>query len=152
MSTAVSAQSRETVQNRRDALESEPDDLVQLLDPVGRRVADSRYDPLVADLTDDRLIALYEDLVFVRRIDTEAIALQRQGELGLWPPLLGQEAAQVGSARALRSDDFVFSSYRESGVAIPTSNGSQPDAAVPRQARARSTSVTPRQNATPLSR
>ena len=53
----------------------------------------------------------------VRRIDTEATALQRQGELGLWPPLLGQEAAQIGSARALRDDDFVFPSYRENGVA-----------------------------------
>ncbi len=63
------------------------------------------------------MLGLYEDLVVVRRIDTEATALQRQGELGLWPPLLGQEAAQVGSARSLRSDDFVFSSYRENAVA-----------------------------------
>jgi len=92
-------------------------DPVQLIDPHGNRLDDEHYDPLVADITDDRLTALYEDLVIVRRIDTEAVALQRQGELGLWPPLLGQEAAQVGSARALRDDDFVFSSYRENGVA-----------------------------------
>ena len=65
----------------------------------------------------EQLAALYEDLVVVRRIDTEATALQRQGELGLWAPLLGQEAAQVGSARALRRDDFVFTSYRENAVA-----------------------------------
>ncbi|MBD4381223.1 pyruvate dehydrogenase (acetyl-transferring) E1 component subunit alpha, partial [Xanthomonas citri pv. citri] len=38
--------------------------------------------------------------------------------LALWPPLLGQEAAQVGSAVALRPDDFVFPSYRENGVAL----------------------------------
>ncbi len=56
-------------------------------------------------------------MVVVRRIDTEATALQRQGELALWPPLLGQEAAQIGSGRALRADDFVFSSYRENAVA-----------------------------------
>jgi pyruvate dehydrogenase E1 component alpha subunit len=56
-------------------------------------------------------------MVVARRIDAEATALQRQGELALWPPLLGQEAAQVGSARALRDDDFVFSSYREHAVA-----------------------------------
>ena len=56
-------------------------------------------------------------MAVVRRIDAEAMALQRQGELGLWAPLLGQEAAQVGSARALRGDDFVFPSYREHGVA-----------------------------------
>jgi 2-oxoisovalerate dehydrogenase E1 component alpha subunit len=41
----------------------------------------------------------------------------RSSELGLWAPLLGQEAAQVGSARALGPDDFVFPSYREHGVA-----------------------------------
>ena len=46
--------------------------------------------------------ALYEDMVVIRRIDAEATALQRQGELALWPPLLGQEASQIGSARALR--------------------------------------------------
>ena len=108
MSTTVSAESDMT------SLEFEP---VQLLDPSGARVADSHYDPLIADITDARLAALYEDLVIIRRIDTEATALQRQGELGLWPPLLGQEAAQVGSARALRADDFVFTSYRENGVA-----------------------------------
>ena len=37
-------------------------------------------------------------MALVRRVDAEAIALQRQGELGLWPSLLGQEAAQIGSA------------------------------------------------------
>ena len=63
------------------------------------------------------LLRLHEDMVVARRIDAEATALQRQGELALWPPLLGQEAAQVGSARALRDDDFVFSSYREHAVA-----------------------------------
>ena len=57
------------------------------------------------------------DMAVVRRLDAEAMALQRQGELALWAPLLGQEAAQVGSARALRPDDFVFPSYREHGVA-----------------------------------
>ena len=60
---------------------------------------------------------LYTDMAVVRRLDAEAMALQRQGELALWAPLLGQEAAQVGSARALRPDDFVFPSYREHGVA-----------------------------------
>ena len=49
----------------------------------------------------------------VRRIDAEAVALQRQGQLGLWAPLPGQEAVQIGTARALRRDDFVFPSYRE---------------------------------------
>ena len=98
-------------------LPSPPDELVQLLDPEGRRIEDPLYDPYVSDVSADELVRLYEDLVVVRRIDVEATALQRQGQLGLWPPLLGQEAAQVGSARALRADDFIFSSYRENAVA-----------------------------------
>ncbi|HET9631492.1 MAG TPA: thiamine pyrophosphate-dependent dehydrogenase E1 component subunit alpha, partial [Terrabacter sp.] len=58
----------------------------------------------------------YRDLVLIRRLDAEGYALQRQGELGLWPSLLGQEAAQVGSGRALKPHDFVFPTYREHGV------------------------------------
>ncbi len=91
--------------------------LVQLITPGGERVSHPQYDAWVQDVSDEQLGFLYEDLVVIRRIDTEATALQRQGELGLWPPLLGQEAAQIGSARSLRDDDFVFSSYRENGVA-----------------------------------
>ncbi|MCU1575351.1 MAG: pyruvate dehydrogenase (acetyl-transferring) component, alpha subunit, partial [Leifsonia sp.] len=91
--------------------------LVQLLTPEGVRVSDPDYDPWIADIAAEQLAALYEDMVVVRRIDTEATALQRQGEIALWPPLLGQEAAQIGSGRALRMDDFVFTSYRENAVA-----------------------------------
>ncbi len=91
--------------------------LVQLITPAGERISHPEYDPWVQDISDEQLCSLYEDLVVTRRIDTEATALQRQGELGLWPPMLGQEASQVGSVRALRDDDFVFSSYRENGVA-----------------------------------
>lgn len=92
-------------------------ELVQLLAPEGERVPHPQYDPLIADLTDDDLRGLYRDLVLVRRVDVEATALQRQGELGLWASLLGQEAAQIGSGRALRPDDFAFPTYREHGVA-----------------------------------
>lgn len=92
-------------------------DPIQLLSPAGIRVEVPGLDPWVEDVSDEQLCSLYEDMIVIRRIDTEATYLQRQGELALWPPLLGQEAAQVGSARALRSDDFVFPSYRENGVA-----------------------------------
>ena len=87
---------------------------VQLLTPEGERVSHPDYD---IDLTDDEYRELYRDLVLVRRIDVEATALQRQGELGIWAALLGQEAAQVGSGRALRARDFAFPTYREHGVA-----------------------------------
>jgi len=90
---------------------------LQLITPEGVRVSSPELDPWVQDVTDQQLCSLYEDMVVIRRIDVEATHLQRQGELALWPPLLGQEASQIGSARALRDDDFVFSSYRENGVA-----------------------------------
>jgi len=89
-------------------------ELVQLLTPEGERVHHADYD---VDLTDGQYRELYRDLVLVRRIDVEATALQRQGELGIWAALLGQEAAQVGSGRALREKDFAFPTYREHGVA-----------------------------------
>ena len=88
-------------------------ELIQLLTPEGERIEHPEYPfPDDADLK-----GMYRDMVLVRRIDTEAIALQRQGELGLWASLLGQEAAQVGSGRALSPKDMAFPSYREHGVA-----------------------------------
>ena len=89
-------------------------DLVQLLTPEGERVEHPGY-PL--DVSDDELRALYRDLALVRRWDVEATALQRQGELGIWASLLGQEAAQVGAGRAMAPDDMAFPTYREHGVA-----------------------------------
>jgi pyruvate dehydrogenase E1 component alpha subunit len=93
---------------------SDQPDLVQLLTPEGERVEhpDFSIDIGAAELRD-----LYRDLVLVRRVDAEATALQRQGELGIWASLLGQEAAQVGSGRAMREDDYAFPTYREHGVA-----------------------------------
>ncbi|WP_246117553.1 pyruvate dehydrogenase (acetyl-transferring) E1 component subunit alpha [Cellulomonas composti] len=91
--------------------------LVQLLTPDGERVAHPEYDRYVAHLSDEDLRQMLRDMVLVRRFDTEATALQRQGELALFAQSLGQEAAQVGSGRALRPQDHVFPSYREHGVA-----------------------------------
>src|ERR1700737_548722 len=80
--------------------------LVQLVQVDGERMHGSPFADLVADVGAEELRSLYRDLVVVRRIDAEATALQRQGELGLWASLLGQEAAQVGSGRALREQDM----------------------------------------------
>ncbi|MFC5750354.1 pyruvate dehydrogenase (acetyl-transferring) E1 component subunit alpha [Actinomadura rugatobispora] len=92
---------------------AEPE-LVQLLTPEGELVEHPDY-PL--DLSPEEIRGLYRDLVTVRRIDLEAVALTRQGELGIWASLLGQEAAQIGSGRALGAHDMVFPTYREHGVA-----------------------------------
>jgi 2-oxoisovalerate dehydrogenase E1 component alpha subunit len=95
-------------------LREQPAGLIQLLTPEGERVDHPDY-PL--DLSSADIRGMYRDLVLVRRIDTEAISLQRQGELGIWASLLGQEAAQIGSGRALGPDDMAFPTYREHGVA-----------------------------------
>ena len=89
-------------------------ELVQLLTPEGERVEHPEFS---FDLDDEAIKGFYRDMVLTRRIDTEATALQRHGELGIWAQLLGQEAAQIGSGRALRPQDFVFPTYREHGVA-----------------------------------
>jgi 2-oxoisovalerate dehydrogenase E1 component alpha subunit len=88
-------------------------EFVQLLTPEGDRVDHPDYS---VDFTDEEYRDLYRDLVVVRRLDAESTALQRQGELGIWASLLGQEAAQVGSGRALRTQDMAFPTYREHGV------------------------------------
>ena len=99
-------------------------DLIQLLTADGVRVEDPdiAFAPdaaLLAEHGDEAgvLRAMLRDMTLVRRFDNEATALQRHGELGLWPPSLGQEAAQIGAGRALAAHDFVFPSYREHGVA-----------------------------------
>lgn len=89
-------------------------DLIQLLSPEGVFTPHPDF-PL--EVTADLLKGLYRDMVLVRRFDREGNSLQRQGQLSIWVPLLGQEAAQIGSGRALRPQDFAFPSYREHGVA-----------------------------------
>ncbi|MET8825657.1 thiamine pyrophosphate-dependent enzyme [Streptomyces sp. NPDC004610] len=86
---------------------------IQFLSPEGVLEPDDRLAvPAGADL-----LALYRDMALARRLDAEAIALQRQGELAMWPSLRGQEAAQVGAAHAFRDQDMIFPTYREHGVA-----------------------------------
>ncbi len=89
-------------------------ELIQLLTPEGERVHHPEFD---MDFSAEDLRGFYRDMVLTRRIDTEATALQRHGELGIWAQLLGQEAAQIGAGRALRPQDYVFPTYREHGVA-----------------------------------
>ncbi|GAA2720858.1 pyruvate dehydrogenase (acetyl-transferring) E1 component subunit alpha [Cellulomonas aerilata] len=92
-------------------------DLVQLLTPAGELREHPEYSPRIAHLDAGDLRGMYRDMVLVRAFDNEATSLQRQGELGLWAQSLGQEAAQIGSGRALAPQDYVFPSYREHGVA-----------------------------------
>ena len=93
---------------------------VQVLTEDGRfepTDAAAEYLPYLDSLTDDDFRRFYRDMVVVRGFDTEATNLQRQGQLALWPPSSGQEAAQVGSAYAAKPQDTIFPSYREHVVA-----------------------------------
>lgn len=92
---------------------------MSVLDETGRfapSAAAERYLPLIEAISDAELEQFYRDMVVIRAIDTQATNLQRQGQLALWPPSRGQEAAQVGSGRAARAQDTIFPSYREHAV------------------------------------
>ncbi|MGV8885842.1 MAG: thiamine pyrophosphate-dependent dehydrogenase E1 component subunit alpha [Microbacteriaceae bacterium] len=93
---------------------------VQLLSPEGTIVESdttAEYLPLVEALSDEQLREFHRHMVVIRRFDNEATNLQRQGQLGLWVPSLGQEAAQVGSAFASKPQDHIFPAYREHAIA-----------------------------------
>jgi 2-oxoisovalerate dehydrogenase E1 component alpha subunit len=92
-----------------------PDEPVHLVDADGTYHEDPDH-PL--DLTDEQLRELYRLMMVTRKVDREAINLQRQGQLGVYASCMGQEAAQVGSAYALGIDDWIFPSYRELGAAL----------------------------------
>ena len=67
--------------------------------------------------THDDLRQWYRDMVMTRAFDTECTHLQRQGQLALWVPSVGQEGCQVGLARAAEPQDHIFPAYREHLVA-----------------------------------
>ena len=100
------------------ALAQDTDKLAQLLTPDGERVHDARLDRWAEEIDVAELRDLYRRMTIARRADVEGVALQRQGQLGLWAPCNGQEAAQIGMGRASRPQDFVFPTYREHGVAL----------------------------------
>lgn len=85
---------------------------LRIIDPDGDLVGeDPGLDPELYQL-------MYRNMVLARELDRRMLALQRQGRIGTYAMLEGQEAVQIGSALALEPDDFVFPSYREHGVQI----------------------------------
>ena len=85
----------------------------QLIAPDGTASPDADV-----GLHPEQLRELLRVMIYARRLDRECIALQRQGELTVYPGFEGQEAAQVGSAFALAPEDFVFPSFRELAAAL----------------------------------
>ena len=71
---------------------------------------------LLPQLPAEEIRRLYELMVLARTFDERALNLQREGRIGTYPPIMGQEASQVGSALALERSDWVLPSFREMGV------------------------------------
>jgi pyruvate dehydrogenase E1 component alpha subunit len=90
------------------------EELIQLVTPEGERVSNAQYE---STLSGEAIFGMYRDMVIIRRLDQESTSLQRQGQLALWAPVQGQEAAQIGAGRALAPGDFTFPTYREHGIA-----------------------------------
>ena len=86
---------------------------VQVLDKNGK--ADKKLEP---KLESELLKQMYELMMLTREFDRVALSLQREGRLGVYAPVFGQEAAQIGSALALKSSDWSVPSFREWGVYI----------------------------------
>ncbi len=69
-------------------------------------------------LSSDELVDMYRTMVRTRTLDTLAISLQRQGQLGVWASVRGQEGAQIGCAFAMADNDWAFATYREHGISL----------------------------------
>lgn len=69
-------------------------------------------------LSSEQLVDMYRSMVRTRTLDTLAISLQRQGQLGVWASSRGQEGGQIGCGFAMEDRDWAFSTYREHGIAI----------------------------------
>ncbi|MBW1917641.1 MAG: pyruvate dehydrogenase (acetyl-transferring) E1 component subunit alpha [Deltaproteobacteria bacterium] len=70
------------------------------------------------ELDDVALLELYDRLVALRQADQQALILQRAGRMGTYPPTLGQEAANIGSAAVLEPQDWLVPSFRETGAML----------------------------------
>jgi pyruvate dehydrogenase E1 component alpha subunit len=96
------------------------DATLRLLGPDGTLVKEDRtekYFDAIAHLGEADYREFYRVMSVVRRFDVEAGNLQRQGQMALWVPSIGQEGAQVGSAFATRGQDHIFPAYREHAAA-----------------------------------
>jgi len=88
-------------------------DYLSILDEEGN--VDKELEPKISK---DLLLDLYRKMLLVRRFDERLLSLQRQGRLGTFPPVSGQEAAHMGAAAVLRPSDWFVPAFRETGAEI----------------------------------
>lgn len=87
--------------------------LYQILAPDGELLQ-----AIEEEITESLMVRMYKQMLLARAFDRKAINLQRQGKLGTYAPFEGQEAAQIGSAFAMRKEDWMFPTYRDHAAAI----------------------------------
>ena len=90
-----------------------PLEILQVLSPDEHGA--TREEPA---LPEQDLKRMYRAMLTTRMLDTKALSMQRQGRIGFYVPCAGQEAAQIGSAFAMKEDDWMLPTYRDTGVAI----------------------------------
>jgi pyruvate dehydrogenase E1 component alpha subunit len=73
---------------------------------------------LEPDLSDERALELHRAMLLSRRFDERLLTLQRQGRIGTFAPVQGQEACQIGAVAALEEDDWVVPAFRETAAAV----------------------------------
>jgi pyruvate dehydrogenase E1 component alpha subunit len=73
---------------------------------------------LMPGLDNEQVLAMYRDMVRMRAFDDKALKLQRQGRMGTWPPIRGQEAVQAGVGHAMIESDWLLPAFREHGVML----------------------------------
>ena len=88
------------------------DELAEVVGLGGSDAGDTSW------ISRDLAVDMYRDMVRTRVFDRQATAAQRQGRIGTYAIAEGHEAIQIGSAHALREQDFVYPGYREHGVQI----------------------------------
>src|SRR5215467_5728575 len=88
-------------------------DYLSILDAEG--TLDASLDPR---LSGDELKRLYRAMLLARRLDERMVRLQRQGRIGTFAPIKGQEASQLGSVGVLRPTDWMVPSFRETAAMI----------------------------------
>jgi len=87
--------------------------MFQILKPDGTLHPDVK-----PPISDQETLQLYQKMVFIRLADQKALMLQRQGRMGTYAPIWGQEACQVGSAYVLQRGDWVFPAFRELAASL----------------------------------
>ncbi|NOR10692.1 MAG: pyruvate dehydrogenase (acetyl-transferring) E1 component subunit alpha [Desulfovibrionaceae bacterium] len=88
-------------------------DYLSILDENGQ--LDSELEP---DITNEVHLKMFKAVLLGRRFDERMLDLQRQGRIGTFPPIKGQEAAQIGTVALLRDSDWLAPSFRETAAEI----------------------------------